>query len=691
MIKARKKWLCILVALTFLLGLMPVSPALAAEYFDISGSYNYVEADDNQNLGSVSVVYGDDLSSITGVVYVEVTLPSDTDMDEDDDVSITNGTLLSRTTRKVLVLASTSMSDTTAVTVDFQEVDIDSDFTGNVTAAVKVWNYTGSGIQYETTENVTIAKIESTAVTISAESPKRISVGSDKEGAKITIDEETPGALDADDTISLTIQKSGVSWDSSTLSTSNIVYTGLTISDWEITGEDDQTLNLTVGTESTAVAGSIEITPLFIVEPGTSDGDVNVKVGGDVDEKTVKVAEVGAEAVDVEVDDADKDTVYLGQSATLDDVEVTLDPDTSFDDDDYITITLPEGLEWTDDDPLVDDSANLDPEKRYNDNQSLWLSFSAEEDDDIVLEDFEISADADAAVGDLKITFGGAVSGEYVIGKVKAPVTAEAEKVNIQPLGSNQAAGKIVIKEAADGALKANTNSVLVLELPMGVEWSTAPDVDVTEGDLDLGTVSIDGAELTIDIDGESDVASTIEITKIKYDVDNRAAAGDIKVEIKTQDGTGDEYFDDAEDDAIATVVNAAIVSATKRDSSFVIGSTTYTVNGEEQTMDVAPYIKDGRTFLPVRYAALACGVDEGNIIWDGAKKTVTLIKGDRVVQMTIGSKAMLINGASVTMDVAPEIVAPGRTMLPLRFVGQALGATVNWDEANQTVTMNVL
>lgn len=688
MIKARKRWLSILVTLTFLLSIiLPVTPAFAAEYFEITGAYNYVEADDNQNLGSVSVVYGDDLTSITGVVYVEVTLPSDTDMDEDNDVTITNGTMLSRTTRKVLVLADTSMSDTTAVTVDFDEVDIDSDFTGNVTAAVKVWNYTGSGIQYETTANVTIAKIESTAVTISAESPKRISVGSDKQGAKITIDEDTPGALDAGDTISFTIQKSGVSWDSSTLSTSNIVYTGLSISDWEITGDDDQTLTLTVGTESTAVAGSIEVTPLFIVEPGTSDGDVNVKVGGDVDDKTLTVATVGAEAVDVEVDDADKDTVYLGQNATMDDVEVTLDPDTSFDDDDYITITLPEGLEWTDDNPLVDDSASLTVEKRYNDNRSLWLSFSVDESSDIVLEDFEISADANAAVGDLKITFGGAVSGEYVIGQVKAPFTAEAEKVNIQPLGSNQAAGKIVIKEAADGALKAGD---LVLELPMGVEFSGAPDVDVIEGDLDLGSVTVDGNELTIDIDATSDLASTIEITDIKYDVDNRAAAGDIKVEIKTQDGTGGEYFDDAEDDAIATVVNAAIVSPTKRDASFVIGSTTYTVNGEEQTMDVAPYIKNDRTYMPVRYAALACGVDENNIIWDGVNRTVTLIRGDRVVQMTIGSKVMLINGASITMDVAPEIAAPGRTMLPFRFVAQALGATVTWDGTTQTVYMSI-
>ena len=120
------------------------------------------------------------------------------------------------------------------------------------------------------------------------------------------------------------------------------------------------------------------------------------------------------------------------------------------------------------------------------------------------------------------------------------------------------------------------------------------------------------------------------------------------------------------------------------------VGSTSYTVNGVTKTMDAAPYIKDSRTFVPVRYVANALGVTDDNIIWDGVKKTVTLIKGDRVVQMTIGSKTMLINGAAITMDTAPEIVSPGRTMLPIRFVAQALGATVNWDPATNTATFTI-
>jgi len=139
----------------------------------------------------------------------------------------------------------------------------------------------------------------------------------------------------------------------------------------------------------------------------------------------------------------------------------------------------------------------------------------------------------------------------------------------------------------------------------------------------------------------------------------------------------------------IFKVANAVGVSATKRAASFVIGSTEYTVNGNTMQMDVAPFIKDGRTFLPVRYVAMALGVSDANIIWDGVNETVTLLKGDKVVQLKIGSKTMLVNGVSITMDVSAEIVSD-RTMLPFRSIAQALGATVGWDEVTQTVTMDL-
>ena len=62
-------------------------------------------------------------------------------------------------------------------------------------------------------------------------------------------------------------------------------------------------------------------------------------------------------------------------------------------------------------------------------------------------------------------------------------------------------------------------------------------------------------------------------------------------------------------------------------------------------------------------------------------------MRGNKVVQLTIGSNVLHINGIQVVMDVAPEI-ASSRTMLPARHVANAFGFNVEWDAATQTVTM---
>jgi len=124
--------------------------------------------------------------------------------------------------------------------------------------------------------------------------------------------------------------------------------------------------------------------------------------------------------------------------------------------------------------------------------------------------------------------------------------------------------------------------------------------------------------------------------------------------------------------------------------SIFVIGEKTFVLNGVEKAMDVAPYLKNDRTYLPVRYVARAMGVAEPNIKWNEAEKSVTLTKGETVVKMLIGSKVMYVNNKPLTMDAAPEIMEPGRTMLSLRWATEALGADVLWDADIQTVTLKL-
>jgi hypothetical protein len=119
----------------------------------------------------------------------------------------------------------------------------------------------------------------------------------------------------------------------------------------------------------------------------------------------------------------------------------------------------------------------------------------------------------------------------------------------------------------------------------------------------------------------------------------------------------------------------------------FKIGETSYTLKGNTVTIDAAPYIEDGRTFLPLRYIANAIGIADSGITWDPATQEVTINNGQNTIQVTIGSTTMLINGKAVTMDVAPEITN-GRACLPVAWVAQALNAQIAWNATTQTVTV---
>ena len=122
--------------------------------------------------------------------------------------------------------------------------------------------------------------------------------------------------------------------------------------------------------------------------------------------------------------------------------------------------------------------------------------------------------------------------------------------------------------------------------------------------------------------------------------------------------------------------------------ATFIIGQSLYTLEGASKSMDAASYIKNSRTYVPVRYLAYSLDIADGGIGWNSETQMVTLIKGDTTVTLVIGNKVRKINGDSTQMDVPPEI-SNGRTMLPARWVAEAFGATVGWDSTNRMVTID--
>ncbi|MFJ8512067.1 stalk domain-containing protein [Lysinibacillus xylanilyticus] len=108
-------------------------------------------------------------------------------------------------------------------------------------------------------------------------------------------------------------------------------------------------------------------------------------------------------------------------------------------------------------------------------------------------------------------------------------------------------------------------------------------------------------------------------------------------------------------------------------------------VDGVQLKTDQPPAMIQGRVMLPLRaiFEALDASVD-----WDRKKQTVTATKGDTTVVLKIKSRVATINNKTVTLDVPAQILG-GRTMVPVRFVSEALGQDVDWNSRSQIVTIN--
>ncbi len=98
---------------------------------------------------------------------------------------------------------------------------------------------------------------------------------------------------------------------------------------------------------------------------------------------------------------------------------------------------------------------------------------------------------------------------------------------------------------------------------------------------------------------------------------------------------------------------------------------------------DQRPYIdENNRTLVPVRAPMEAAGA---TVTWNDTTRQATVAKDDKTAVFTIGSKQYTVNGEIREMDTEAQI-AGSRTVFPIRFVAEAIGLTVTWDEKTQTV-----
>jgi hypothetical protein len=110
--------------------------------------------------------------------------------------------------------------------------------------------------------------------------------------------------------------------------------------------------------------------------------------------------------------------------------------------------------------------------------------------------------------------------------------------------------------------------------------------------------------------------------------------------------------------------------------------SVSIVVNGTTVNFDQPPVERGGRVFVPLRGVFERLGA---SVVY--ANRQVNATAPGRTISLHIGSTDAVVNGKPAVVDVAPFLIG-SRTLVPLRFIAQSLGATVNYDNSTRVVAI---
>jgi hypothetical protein len=608
---------------------------------------------------------------------------------------------------------------------------------GDATVAVD-----GSGTVISDMSPVIFAKTSEAKANVTADDA--VSIYESGSVADITVEESLKGTLtssaDAKDrTIKLTLKNTDFDFsDSLTAIKSKIKlsrgFSSLTQAEIDAIninygngGSDKQVIEIELPQKAAAAlaaAGRIEFEGLSVKAKKPSLGSVNIEVSGNkVNKTSVKVAEVKNFGNMLEMEDqkvveivaGQKDEITFSLNETVNDsiipnreVEVTLDKaflkNTNADnqeldlkvkvDDKQLSAAEVDALKIspiTDDDDYITGFSFTTP------------TFTGSDAHEITFEDVEVFVPL-TAKGDVTLTAEGRALAEEVSVKaisVKAPVEVTTEAMTLKVGLKDQKAGKITIKETDSEML---TTKNLEIELPTekGLTFSsTKPVVKVTEGDLVLGEWKVQDNKLIIAVKRASSTASTIEISDLVVSTDRTVPEGSYDINVKGEalvkeanlflDGT------DADDDKNAFEVQDFIVIGTPNtedlgSNGLKKGTAVFTIGNKNYTMNGKTAEMDGTPYISngrtmVPVRYVANALGVSNTDIYFSGGTVTVVAGNKTVSMEVGSKIARLNGVAARTMETAPVIKDGRTYVPVSEIGALLGVTATWDEAAKTAT----
>lgn len=593
----------------------------------------------------------------------------------------------------------------------------------NYNGDIEVSMLSPSGSVFSQAQDLVIAKTASAGSTLT--SCKKVVDLTDAGGSIdiITVAEQVPDTFTGTDTIKLEILTNGVRFNTS--STADAASYGWNFADNAVIpgdldtitaamfGSNDQVLTYPVqaGVARVNTPGKISFVNLGLVvdDSKVSAGDqIEIRVSGtNVSEQILLAGTYVNYGVTVEAGTS-KDLIAGHSAQPIGEFYIIEGAPGSLLLSGLLTLTLPAGCEWdavntgtyantTSGNVQFNSHTPGYPSLTSSSRILKWkISTQSTSVAKIRFKDFKIDVSPDFT-GPVEIYIKGSsgAEGTIKVAEVKpAAALAIANVASIKMGKVNQKIDDITITEGTLKGLLDNSGAggIVSLDLDTGYRFSALPKIEVMEGDIDINEQSITTKEgrLTFSIDGQSArTASKIKLSGIYIDAYVTAPEGPVRLSftpgINALNETG---FTNPSAGSVVIATCGVNVSEQHNVGVFRISSYIYEVNGIAKVMDAAPYIKTGRTYVPVRYLGYALGIAENDIVWDAANRKVTLSKGAIQVELTIGSKTIKVDGAASTMEVAPEIIG-GRTMLPARYVAEGLGYQVGWDPGSGTVLIS--
>lgn len=114
------------------------------------------------------------------------------------------------------------------------------------------------------------------------------------------------------------------------------------------------------------------------------------------------------------------------------------------------------------------------------------------------------------------------------------------------------------------------------------------------------------------------------------------------------------------------------------------INSKNYSINNDKKTMDAAPFIKNSRTMVPIRFIMDAFN---GETSWDDKTKTVFIKYNGNEIQIPVNKNIIKVNGSDIKID-SPAIIKDNRTFVPVRFIVENFGMNIEFKDKTREVVI---